>query len=152
MYHQHISSQIKNKYISSEKLINEIPDIPVECKHIRSEILLNDFETFETIQMEEGIQLGLTETTTYGMNLDLSLPETNYVPNIEDNDTLPGDDILFGFEKRKHVVKEEEQSDNDIFNTFDQVGVIQQSHEIESAFEHQTYKNITVEHLIPKQK
>ena len=99
MYHQHISSQIKNKYISSEKLINEIPDIPVECKHIRSEIILNDFETFETIQMEEGIQLGLTETTTYGMNLDLSLPETNYVPNIEDYDILPGDDILFGLKK-----------------------------------------------------
>ena len=90
----------KMKYSSSMKLVNEIPDIPVECKHIRTEISLNDFETFEPIQMEGNNQIGLTETTSYGMNIDLSLPEINYVPSIENFSYLPGDKELFGFDSK----------------------------------------------------
>lgn len=87
----------KYKYLSTKKFINEMPDIPVECKHIRTEITLHDFDKFETIQMEERTILGLTETSSYGLNLDLSLPEINYIPNIENYKYLPGDKELFGF-------------------------------------------------------
>ena len=57
--------------------------------------------------MEEGIQFGLTESATHGMNLDLSLPEVNYVPSIEDYDVLPGDDVLFGFTQSTTTNKSE---------------------------------------------
>ena len=92
----------KTKYQSTKKFINEMPDIPVECKHIRTEINLNDFETFQPIQMEDNISFGLTENSTFGLNIDLSLPEVNFVPNIENysnqlNVYLPGDEELFNF-------------------------------------------------------
>ena len=90
------NNQIKMKYFPTIKFQNSIPNIPVECKHIKTEISLNDFEKYETIQMEETMMLGLSESETYGMNIEMSLPEFNYVPSIEQNQIFEDDKELFG--------------------------------------------------------
>ena len=82
------------------RYINHLPRVPVECKHLRVSVRMDDLSVFEPIEMEEVMKLNLSESISYGVNVDMSLPEVNYVPLIEEHDIIPMDEILFGIEKK----------------------------------------------------
>ena len=147
----------KTKYGSSNtdpygmKLVNE--DIPVECKHLRIDIDLNeDFKTFQEIDLERNKQFQLTETDSFGIDIRMELPEFHYVPSIENFDFLPGDDILFGFERKKKMEEVENETEENDLENYNEVGVEEQMKDIENALNDKSTKNTNIEFLIPKLK
>ncbi|BFU19022.1 hypothetical protein EHI8A_024450 [Entamoeba histolytica HM-1:IMSS-B] len=109
------------------RYINHLPRVPVECKHLRVSVRMDDLSVFEPIEMEEVMKLNLSESISYGVNVDMSLPEVNYVPLIEEHDIIPMDDILFGIEKKTIQQIPLTSSFDDKLTAKEQLDIIHQS-------------------------
>lgn len=75
----------------------DIPHIPVECKHFRVNVSMNELCEYAAGSASEGVvTFELTESITNGMSVDLALPEVCCVPCIDTVEQFPIDEVIFG--------------------------------------------------------
>ncbi|ELP92215.1 hypothetical protein EIN_117890 [Entamoeba invadens IP1] len=81
----------KPKFVSTIRYHNSLPKIPVECKHLRFVVEMDDFSSYVPTTLEDSFKLPLPNDPTFGVNADTSLPEVFYTPKIDPSSTIPKD-------------------------------------------------------------
>ncbi|ELP85025.1 hypothetical protein EIN_079470 [Entamoeba invadens IP1] len=91
-------------YITTRGLSYKLPRIPVECRHLQINSEQEDLTNYKPTSMEISYRLPLPDSRTYGVNVDMCLPEVYFTPHVQDFGCFPQDTELFGFDK-KFVLK-----------------------------------------------